>query len=91
MKTVRFYRPHGGHVARLTEDEAKAAVGSGKAMYCPKHWYRAAILKGGRRVIADELTAAVILIVRHANVKAKRMPECERRKIATYFEPENDR
>jgi len=44
MKTVKFYRPHGGHVARLPDTDAAEAVRSGEAMYCPKHWYRAAIL-----------------------------------------------
>lgn len=45
MKTVKFYRPHGGHVKRLPNEEAHSAVKSGKAMYAPKHWLKAARLK----------------------------------------------
>ena len=41
MKTVKFYRPHGGHVERLTDTEAQSAVASGKAMYAPKSWFEA--------------------------------------------------
>lgn len=53
MKCVKFYRPHGGHVARLTDADAGLVVKSGKGIYCPKHWYRAARLIeadiGGRK------------------------------------------
>jgi len=42
VKTVHYYRKHGGHVARLTNAEAAVAVAKGIAMYCPKHWYKAA-------------------------------------------------
>jgi hypothetical protein len=45
MKVIRFYRPHGGHVVRVTETEAEAQVRAGKAMYAPKHWLKAAIAK----------------------------------------------
>ena len=51
MKTVYFYRKHGGYAARLTDDEAAAAVANGIAMYCPKHWYKAA-----KRLEANEAT-----------------------------------
>ena len=44
MKTVKFYRPYGGHVARFTDGDALKIVTSGKAMYCPKHWFKAAML-----------------------------------------------
>lgn len=43
MKTVKFCRTNGGHVVRLTDSEAAAVVKSGKGIYCPKHWYRAAL------------------------------------------------
>lgn len=45
MKCIKFYRQHGGHVTRVTNDEAHAAVRDGRAMYAPKHWLRAARLK----------------------------------------------
>lgn len=45
MKCIKFYRPHGGHVVRVTDDEAQREVAAGRAMYCPKHWLRAARIK----------------------------------------------
>ena len=42
MKTIRFYRPYGGHVARVSDDEAAAAVRDKRAMYAPKHWLKVA-------------------------------------------------
>ena len=45
MICIKFYRPHGGHVARLNRDEARRIVASGVAMFAPKHWWRAANLK----------------------------------------------
>ena len=52
MKTVNFYRQHGGNVARMTNDEAAVVVAKGHAMYCPKSWYKAA-----KRREADGLEA----------------------------------
>lgn len=45
MKCIKFYRQNGGHVARVADDEAHAAVKSGRAIYAPKHWWKAAIAK----------------------------------------------
>lgn len=45
MKTVKIYRPYGGQVVRITDEEAADLVGARKGMYCPKHWLRAARLK----------------------------------------------
>lgn len=45
MICVKFYRQHGGHVARLTDTEAHEAVKQGRAVYAPKHWLKAAIAK----------------------------------------------
>lgn len=45
MKCIKYYRPHGGHVARVSDADAAREVSSGKAMYCPKHWWKAARLK----------------------------------------------
>lgn len=42
MKTVNFYRKHGGHLARLTNAEAAVVVDQKHGIYCPKHWYKAA-------------------------------------------------
>lgn len=46
MKCIRFYRRYGGHVARVSDAEAARAVSDQKAVYCPRHWWRAAKLKG---------------------------------------------
>lgn len=42
MKCIRFYRPHGGYVARVSDDDAAREVKAGKAIYCPKRWFKAA-------------------------------------------------
>ena len=43
MKTVRYNHKHGGHVARLSDMEAYTVVAKGVAVYCPKHWLKAAL------------------------------------------------
>jgi hypothetical protein len=48
MKCIKFYRQHGGHVARVSDDEAAREVKSGRAMYAPKSWWKAA-----RRIEAE--------------------------------------
>lgn len=40
MKTVKFYKKHGGNIVRLPEKEAAEAVKSGKGIYCPKNWLK---------------------------------------------------
>ena len=45
MKCIKFYPHHGGHVARVTDEEATQAVASKMAIYAPKHWWKAARLK----------------------------------------------
>ena len=45
MKCFKFYRQHGGHVARLTDEEAAQAKLDGLGIYAPKSWLRAAKLK----------------------------------------------
>ena len=47
MKCVKYYRPHGGHIVKLSDADALIAVSSGRAMYAPKHWLKAAHLKEG--------------------------------------------
>lgn len=42
MKCIRFNQSHGGHVARVSDDDAAREVKAGKATYCPKHWFKAA-------------------------------------------------
>lgn len=44
-KCIKYYRTHGGHVARMSDGDAAEAVRAGKAMYCPKHWWKAALKK----------------------------------------------
>lgn len=42
MKCIVYHRDHGGHVTRVTDQEAVAEVKAGRAMYAPKHWLKAA-------------------------------------------------
>ena len=45
MKCIKFYRQNGGHVDRVPDDVAATLVKAGTAMYCPKHWWKAAKAK----------------------------------------------
>ena len=42
MKCVRYYRPFGGHIERLSDEEAAQKVRYGLAMYCPKRLWKVA-------------------------------------------------
>ena len=42
MKCLKYYRPFGGHIERLSDDKAAEKVRDGVAMYCPKRWWKAA-------------------------------------------------
>lgn len=42
MKTIKYYRPFGGHVVRVKDNVADAEVKAKRAMYAPKHWLKAA-------------------------------------------------
>lgn len=42
MKTIKYYRPFGGHVVRVSDEEAAMVVGRNEAMYAPKSWLKAA-------------------------------------------------
>lgn len=45
MKCIKFYRPYGGHVVKVSDAEALKAVAEKRAMYAPKHWLKAAKLR----------------------------------------------
>ncbi len=45
MICIKFYRPYGGHIVRVSRREADVFVASGVAMFAPKHWWKAAKLK----------------------------------------------
>tara|TARA_R110000744_G_scaffold213318_1_gene332229 strand:- start:727 stop:879 length:153 start_codon:yes stop_codon:yes gene_type:complete len=45
MKCVKYYRQYGGNVVKISDADALSAVSSGRAMYAPKHWLKAAHLK----------------------------------------------
>lgn len=45
MKCIRFYRKHGGHIARVSDDEAHQHVAEGRAMYERKQEWKAARAK----------------------------------------------
>lgn len=47
MKCIKYYLQHGGHVVRLPDRIAFDLVQGGAAMFAPKHWWRAAMLKEG--------------------------------------------
>lgn len=44
MKCIRYFRKHGGHVVRVSDEQAAQAVKAERATYCPKHWFKAAKL-----------------------------------------------
>ncbi len=44
MKCIQYHRQHGGHVARVTDEEADSAVRRDIAIFAPKHWWKAAKL-----------------------------------------------
>lgn len=44
MKCIKYYSKFGGLIHRVSDDMAANEVRSGKAMYCPKHWWKSAKL-----------------------------------------------
>lgn len=42
-KCIKYYRPHGGHIVRVSDDDAAIQVRLGKATYCPKRLWKAAV------------------------------------------------
>lgn len=45
MKCIKYYRPHGGDITRVTDEDAAVEVAAKRATYCPKHLYKATMLK----------------------------------------------
>lgn len=41
MKCIKFNSKYGGHVVRVTNEEAATAVKENQAIYAPKHWWKA--------------------------------------------------
>lgn len=50
-KCIKYYRQHGSHVDRVSDVEAADQVQSGRATYCPKHWWKAAKLKEAQEAV----------------------------------------